>query len=119
MSEVERHIGKIKPIDLKGMDSEEYCKKKCEDLGIADKIKWYNSFEETLLSEHHGKPIVKVNGEFWEVIEDKEEEDYNDISILRPNNDGTFDFIFQFYNGGTCFEEMVHEAIEKYKKKNE
>lgn len=118
MSEIERHIGKIKKVDLKGKSPDEYCKLKCLELGIEDKLRWYDSYEEVLLNESI-YPIVKIGDEFWEIIEDKEEEDYNDISILHPNNDGTFDFIFQFYNGGTCFKEMVHEAIEKYKKKTE
>lgn len=118
MSEMERHIGKVKPIDLQGMNAEEWSKKKCEELGIADNIKWYDSYEETLLNESHDKPIVKVNDEFWEVIEDREEDDYNDISIMRPNRDGTFDFLFQFYNGGTCLSEMLECEIKKINKNN-
>lgn len=118
MSETERHIGKVRKADLKGMNTEDWCKKKCEELGIANEIKWHDTYEETLLSESNETPVVKVNGEFWEVIEDKEEEDYEDISIIRPNNDGTYDFLFQFYNGGTCLSEMLEDGIKKIYKQN-
>lgn len=40
-----------------------------------------------------------------------EEDDYS-IEATK-NEDGTFDFIAQFYNGGTCLEECLEEALER------
>lgn len=57
---------------------------------------------------------ARVNG-IKEVIEDKEEEDTQDISILTPNNDGTYSYIMQFYNGGTCLNEMLEDSIKNLK----
>lgn len=34
MSEVVRHIGKVRKADLQGLNTEEWCKKKCEELGV-------------------------------------------------------------------------------------
>lgn len=46
MSEVVRHIGKVRKVDLKGLSIEEWCKAKCIELGIEKHQ--YNSYEETL-----------------------------------------------------------------------
>ena len=83
MSEVVRHTGKVKKVDLKGLQ---------EEL-------WPTKF-------------IKVNGDIWEIVEDREEEDYENLSIIRPNEDGTLDYILQFYNGGTCLSEMLTEGIK-------
>jgi hypothetical protein len=112
MSEMERHIGKVRVANLQGMETEEWCKKKCKELGI-EKDQWNATYEDALLNEPYPAKVVKVNGEFWEVIEDKEEEDYNDISLLLPNGDGTFNYLFQFNNGGTCFGEMLEDEIKR------
>lgn len=111
MSEVVRHCGKVRKADLQGMNPEEWCENKCKELGI-EKDSWHDSYEDALLHEPYPARFVKVNGEFWEVVENREEEDYEDISLLFPAEDGTYNFVFQFCNGGTCFGEMLKDAIE-------
>ena len=59
--------------------------------------------------------MIEVDGTLWEIIEDNEEEDTEDISILTPNNDGTYSYIMQFYNGGTCLSEMLEDGIKNIK----
>lgn len=59
--------------------------------------------------------MIELDDELWEVIEDKEEEDSEDISILIPNSDGTYSYIMQFHNGGTCLKEMVGDGIGNIK----
>lgn len=113
MSEVVRHIGKVRKVDLKGLSIEEWCKAKCIELGIEKQKHWYNSYEETLQEEMWPTKFVKVNGDIWEIVEDREEEDYENLSIIRPNEDGTLNYILQFYNGGTCLSEMLEEGILK------
>lgn len=39
------------------------------------------------------------------------EPDY--VDITKENEDGTIDFTYVFYNGGTCFTEMLGEGLEK------
>lgn len=69
-----------------------------------------------MLNDPYPEKVVKVHGECWEIIEDSQEEDYEDLSIMMPNSDGTFDYIMQFYNGGTCLSEMLENKIkEMYK----
>lgn len=48
-----------------------------------------------------------------EMLEHKEfEEDEYPLEVSK-NEDGTFDFIAQFYNGGTCLEEYLEEELER------
>ena len=48
-----------------------------------------------------------------EMLEHKEfGEDEYPLEVSK-NEDGTFDFIAQFYNGGTCLEECLEEELER------
>ena len=68
-----------------------------------------------MLNDPYPAIVIEVNDVLWEIIEDKEEEDTQDISILTPNNDGTYSYIMQFYNGGTCLNEMLEDSIKNLK----
>lgn len=114
MSELKRHIGKIKKVYLDNYTIEEWCEKKCKSIGL-DLGKYYKSYKEVLLSEPYPPIVIEVDNVLWEVIEDKEEEDTEDISILTPNNDGTYSYIMQFHNGGTCLSEMLEDSIKNIK----
>lgn len=48
-----------------------------------------------------------------EMLEHKEfgEDEYS-LEVSK-NEDGTFDFIAQFYNGGTCLEECLEKVLER------
>lgn len=37
MSEIERHVGRIKKVDLKGLSVDDFFKNKCEESGIEKK----------------------------------------------------------------------------------
>jgi hypothetical protein len=52
-----------------------------------------------------------------EMLEHKEfGEDEYPLEVSK-NEDGTFDFIAQFYNGGTCLEECLEEELENLQSK--
>lgn len=114
MSEMERHIGKIKKVDLNNYTVEGWCEQKCKTLKI-ELGAYYKTYKEALLNDPYPAIMIEVNDVLWEVIEDKEEEDTQDISILTPNNDGTYSYIMQFYNGGTCLNEMLEDSIKNLK----
>jgi hypothetical protein len=114
MSELERHIGKIKKVDLDNYTVEGWCEKKCKSIGLG-LGEHYESYKEALLLEPYPAIVIEVDNTLWEVIEDKEEEDTEDMSILIPNNDGTYSYIMQFYNGGTCLSEMLEDGIKNIK----
>lgn len=118
MSEIERHVGRIKKVDLKGLSVDDFFKNKCEESGI-EKNQWHDSYKEAFCEQSDENPYI-VNGEdIWEIIEDEEEDDYEELMILTPNNDGTLSFVAQYYNGGTYLEEMIENGLKKLKDKTE
>lgn len=32
---------------------------------------------------------------------------------MKRNDDGSFDYVFGFYNGGTCLNKLIKEELEK------
>ena len=39
----------------------------------------------------------------------------DDICLATKNDNGTISFVLGFYNGGTCFSEMLDEALKLLK----
>lgn len=113
MSYIELHVGKIKKVDLKGKTVEEWCKEKCNELGYR-LGKYDESYTRLLSSIEHGK-YCSVDNDLFEVLSDKKFDDPY-ITHLSENKDGTYDFVLGFYNGGTCFSEMIEDAITEFKK---
>lgn len=110
MSETVRHIGKIRKVNLNGLTVEEWYKKKCEERGITLQ-RWHDGYKQAFLDEEDDVEFVSSDNSVWEIVEDKEEEDTEELSVLTPNSDGTYSYIMQFYNGGTYLGEMLGEAI--------
>lgn len=118
MSEMKRHIGKIKKVDLNGFTIEEWCKRKCESLGVRLKP-WNDTYKDAFFENQYPIEVVEVDGDLFEIIEDNEEEDTEEISIFTPNGNGTYSYVLQFYNGGTCLSEMIEEGIKKLRRNND
>lgn len=121
MSETVRHIGKLREIELEGLTPEQWIENECERLGVIDK---YGDGAITALNDYHyGKgdmggcyKYIVANGRLFEVLQDRAEDDYEEISILTPNADGTYSYVMQFYNGGACLEEMLECELKKLPK---
>lgn len=116
MSETKTHFGKLKKVELTS-SLEEWCKEKCNELGIQVIAPYNISWEEELRNECYDKYFF-YDGEVWEIIEHIEESD-GDIDILIPNEDGTITFVQQFYNGGTCLSECIEGGLGRLKKNGE
>lgn len=112
MNEVRRHIGKIRKVELNGMTPEEWYQKECEKHGISNPDYCY-TWKECYNDEFWPFIPVEVDGELWEIVEDREEDDTEDLSLLKKNPDGTYDYLMQFYEGETCLTEMLEEAIKR------
>lgn len=54
-----------------------------------------------------------VNGIIYEVIEEKELDPYSDISILKDNGDGTYDYFMTFYNGISDIRDCIEDELQK------
>lgn len=135
MSNYEKHIGKLKKVDLSKYDNstekffEEQYRKLFADLS-EEEIKEAYSLSENFVNKYrrNGGPwehlffdncydfdmndkFYIVKGNIYETIEDKEV-DY-DAAFLKDNGDGTYDYFIEFYNGGTCLSECIEDELEK------
>ena len=132
MSEYEKHIGKLKKVDLSeyGNSTEKFFEEQYRKMFVylskrdikeayqyaenyscrGNKGPWeYLFFVNCYDFDMEGKFYV-VNGNIYETIEDKE---IDDGSFLKDNGDGTYDYFIEFYNGGTCLGECIEYELEK------
>ena len=114
MSHTETHIGKLRKVDLKGLTIEQWAKAKCREKAITD-LEHYDTWKEALLDSGKFYTYFFVNDDVYEKFEHIEIEEGDDIDVLTPNNDGTYSFVMQFYNGGTYLGEMIEDALKKLK----
>lgn len=103
MSQTETHIGKFKII-AEGKDS------------ILKYIKEHNLekfFDTTIngdiFSESEYYEVLNDNNILIEFIEHREYGEDDAIVEFNKNNDGTIDFLVQFYNGGCCLQEVLED----------
>ena len=135
MSDYEKHIGKLKKIDLSEYDGstekffeEQYRKLFTKNLG-EEKIKdlyswsentvcrrdrgiWEYLFFDTCYDFDMENKFYVVNGAVYENIEDREPDD---LCFLKDNGDGTFDYAIEFYNGVFCLGECIEHELKKLK----
>lgn len=74
---------------------------------------YWESYVEYVQSEH---PMYFINnGNLYEIVEEREISDDEDIFIAIPNGDGTINFELKYYNGGCSMEEALNIAFKKMK----
>ena len=132
MSDYEKHIGKLKKVDLSNYNNntekffeEQYRKlftnfseKKIKDLYSWSKNYvyrknrgiWEYLFFDTCLGFGIKDKFFVAKGNIYETIEDVE---VGDSSFLNDNGDGTYDYFMEFYNGGTCLRDCIEHELEK------
>ena len=117
MSYTETHVGKLRKVDLEGLTLEQWSEKKCREKGDIELSSYYDDWREQFIDTGNNyRKYFIVNDEIYEAFDHIEGNDGNDIDILIPNNDGTYNFVMQFYNGGTCLSEMIEDAIKRVNK---
>lgn len=117
MSYVETHLGKLKQVDLQGKTEEQFFQEKCNDNSIIEIPSYSDSWKEAFFDKVSYEKYFSIQGEIWELIEHTELKEGQDIEIITPNEDGSVNFMMQFYNGGTCLSEVVEDSLSKYLKK--
>jgi hypothetical protein len=110
MSDEELHIGKVKELDIPdGLT--------CAQIKDILCVRGFKVSEAELVEGYiEDERLVYINGKLFEVLEDKNFE-YSDVSFATKNSDGSISYVLKFYNGGTCFNEMIEEAVVKLQKK--
>ena len=113
MSTTEVHSGKLKKIELGEKSLEDFSKEVCESKGIMQIPAYNSNWLSTMIDSIEGKYFCH-NGTLYEFVDHVESDDEEYFMKLNKNPDGTIGFFGQFYNGGTCLEEMLEEAFDEF-----
>lgn len=120
MSNYEIHVGKLKKIDYKrlGFNTiEDWCKEMCMEEHITPKSYHKDYIEDWLYHDKNYNKYHIRNDKLYKII-DKMYED-RDLCEMKLNNDGEFEYVFSFDNGGTCLSEMIDEKLNDFDKLEE
>ena len=132
MSDYEKHVGKLKKVDLSKYDNntEKFFEEQYRQLfpnfnekKIKDLYSWSKNYEyrknrgiweylffDTCLGFGIKDKFFVAKGNIYETIEDIE---VGDSSFLNDNGDGTYDYFMEFYNGGVCLRDCIENELEK------
>jgi hypothetical protein len=117
MSYTEFHTGRLYPVSLTGT-LEETCKAIAKRHNIELDEDWEEDFRDKF-SEYAYKH-KRVTEEYfihgnrlYRVIDHEESDSEEYFMKLSRNENGSLSFIGQFYNGGTCFSEMLEDALDE------
>lgn len=122
MSQTEYHSGRMKRIQIpEGKNLTDFCRDLLFDEGITEMPTWSSDWVEVFRDRFDGynknrDEYLIVGESLFKMIDHKETDEEDYFMNLTENSDGTISFHGQFYNGGTCFSEMIEEAIEKLNK---
>ena len=116
MSYTEFHTGKLYPVKIEN-NLEETCRSIASRHNIELGEDWQEDFRENFNEyEYKRKRVTEeyfIHGEkLYRVIDHEESEDSEYFMKLSRDDNGSISFIGQFYNGGTCFSEMLEEALD-------
>lgn len=124
MSRTETHTGKFKVITRTTEDTIEYINKNLSEYWTA-KLSEHGRLciDETkkYLDEYWTRNIefpygtIEVKDQWWliEFVKHKAFDEDEDLAEMSIDEDGNYDFICQFYNGGTYLEEVFGWMLEK------
>lgn len=110
MSYVELHTGTLTKVNIRGLTVEEYCKHLCEKYGYEIAYEG-DTYIETLMDADDTYKVL--NGELYKCDDIQHPEDDSYLVNIRSNKDGTYEYIAQFYNGGTCLDEVLEKGIKR------
>lgn len=127
MSYTEKHIGKLKEVDFdrNGTTSEQFYKMLCQyhgynDLTVENKYTFntYRTWEELYWDNlWDADNMYRVDGRLYKLTDHTEIDESKDMFLFHKNADGTISFAVEFYNGGTCLNEMIEEGIRSVNNK--
>lgn len=128
MSYTELQTGKVKKIGVMSKDEvEEYCQNLCKEISpekYEDVIaNGFKSYEDSWLEvvndelwktkEYHNDYIMHINDIVYRAYDVKNYEDGNFFFHKEKIGDDEYSFITQYYNGGTCLQEILEEEFDK------
>lgn len=115
MSYTETHVGKLRKVET-GSNIEHWCQTYCHTKGIHELSSYNDDWIQQFKDEFYQKFVV-LEDEVYEIFDHIETEE-GDVYHLQENQDGTYTFVMQFYNGGTCLDECLTEKLSKLNKQD-
>jgi hypothetical protein len=113
MSYTEFHTGKLKKIKYAPLILEDWCKNHCMLQGSLELLSYNKTWKEQardVLSDWYF-----INGEdVYQYIDHEKSDGSDSFMKFYKNDDETISFVGSFYNGGTCFEEMLEDAFKEF-----
>ena len=108
MSETVTYKGKAKST---GLTAQQYCLNKgFSESDMEEYRSWEELFYEKVCDWKTESHCI-VKGEVFEVIS-FENLEYESIFQATKNEDGSYDFLLQYYDGGCSFGEALEEAVK-------
>lgn len=116
MSYTEKHLGRLRKVDLQGKSLEEWCKEQCEIRNVKRNKYQLNDTWTELFKDHMigHQPIGSyhiIGDNVYQLIHHREITEDFDVFWFEP--DGDIQFAVEFYNGGTCLEEVMEEGVKR------
>lgn len=106
MSQTERITGTLRKLDRKGVETTGDVKKR---IWEATETEPYSEDEWDF--KDYWKKYVVAGNDVYEILYKEDHEPDDCYCDLKYNPDNTIDFSTSFYNGGTCLNEMLEEAL--------
>ncbi len=113
MSELKTHFGKLRKVDIAG-DLEKVAKCIIFSKGLTEELKrpeFIVSYREWLLENFH-EHYIDIGDSWYKILEDTELSEGDNIFWSKENEDGTIDYVVQYYNGGCCLSEALEVALK-------
>lgn len=108
MSDYVGYEGRLIPLSLKGEELEKFAR---STVDVNDEIlKKYDNFVEYLVGYHGDNFYYNSKKNELFLIEREYFEPYEYMKATK-RDDGSYDFIAIYYNGGACLEEVLDDII--------
>lgn len=91
-----------------------------KSIPIEERNKYYKDVEEIEADELENNGYVIIDGNCIYKVELDENHDIDkDFVLVVKTQPGIYEFVTQFYNGGTYLQEMLQEGFDELKKGKE
>lgn len=119
MSYTEKHLGRLRKVDLQGKSLEEWCKEQCgkhdkNDNPYTKEYTWKEFWEYLNVGRIYDGTYHIIGDNVYQLIHHREITEDFDVFWFEP--DGDIQFAVEFYNGGTCLEEVMEDGVKKLEK---
>lgn len=118
MSEVELHTGTLIKVNRKGLSVEEWVRRWVVNYLMTNQDDYYSehiddqdfNFLSAFYDLSWNTGYVVTNKEVYRVVDHHLNSYF--ICNIQENTDGTYSYITQFYNGGTCLTEVLKNKLK-------